>query len=191
MKHHTIKSAMRPLLLLMAITLSIPVFAGNNPLRLKSGSLTPLKDNGGKIFCEIDLSKCRGNRKPFEQHLIEDFDSSIEEFNREFPTIRKWFCERWDDDIEKGPKISTDESAPLRMKIVVKNCQMGAKSGFGGASISGYAEFYHHGEDTPFAVIEILKIFGTQMKAPVAGYLGVKQAFNDLAEYICDLIYHN
>lgn len=163
--------------------------AGNNPLRLKSGSLAPLKDAGGKIYCEFDFSQCRANRKPLQQYLEEDYGTSMAEFNREVPVMKEWFMERWDDDIEKGPKVTEDSVAPLKMKIRVLNLQMGAKSGAAGASISGYAEFYKQGEEEPFAVIEMLKIWGTQMMTPMPGYLGLRQAFNDAAEYICDLIY--
>ncbi len=68
---------------------------------------------------------------------------------------------------------------------------MGSKTGWGGSSISGYAEFYRKGETEPFAVVEILKMNGTIMGAAVMGYPGLKQCFSDLAEYLCDLVYHS
>lgn len=180
----------KTLVLVAALLLCMATSAKDNPLRLKSGSLAPLKGKGGSIVFVFDLSKTRGNRKPLEQHLREDFGTSIQEFKSKEPDMRKWFADRWNDDIEDGPKFTTDEQAPFVAKVFIRNLQMGARSGYGGASISGYAEFYRQGEAEPFAVVEILKLAGTQMGTPIAGYLGLQQVFNDLAEYLCDLIFH-
>jgi len=180
----------RLMIMVMMTMIMVAASAKTNPLRLQSGTLTPLKGKGGSIVCEFDFSRTRGNRKPLEQHLSEDFDSSIEEFNSKIPSFWKWFSDRWNDDIEEGPHITKDNRAPLVMKLIIKNLQMGAKSGYGGVSISGYAQFYREGETVPFAVVEILKLTGTQMGISIAGYPGLQQAFNDLAEYLCDLIYH-
>lgn len=168
----------------------VTALAGTNPLRLKSGSLSPLKATGGTILCTLDFSKTKANRKPLEQYLTEDFDSNIETFNKYEPEMLEWFCNRWDDDIEEGPRAVKSGDSKLHLKIVVKTLQMGAKSGYGGASISGYAEFYKSGEEEPFAVVEILKMNGTQMGGAMYGYVGLKQIFSDLGEYLCDLIYH-
>lgn len=167
------------------------IFGATNPLRIKNGSLTTLKETGGKICCLLDFSKTKANRKPLAQYLVEDFDSNIETFKKCEQEMLQWFMERWNDDIEEGPRATTSDEAKFTAKIVVKNLQMGAKSGYGGASISGYAEFYNKGESEPFAVVEILKMNGTQMGSATYGYVGLKQIFSDLAEYICDLIYHN
>lgn len=164
--------------------------AASNPLRLKSGSLAPLKSTGGTIYCNIDFSKTRANRKPLEEYLTQDFGSSMEAFQRYEPEMLQWFMDRWDDDIEEGPKATTSKDAKFQCKVVVKTLQMGAKTGFGGSSISGYAEFYKSGEEEPFAIVEILKMNGTVMGGAMYGYPGLKQVFNDLAEYLCDLIYH-
>lgn len=174
-------------LLCINITFS---FAATNPLRLKDGSLSPLKASGGNIECIIDFSKTKGNRKPLEQYVTEDFGGDMETFRRYEPEMLQWFMERWDDDIEEGPKATTSQDAKFKVKIVVKTLQMGAKSGYGGASISGYAEFYKAENEEPFAIVEILKMNGTQMGGAMFGYVGLKQIFSDLAEYICDLIYH-
>lgn len=174
----------------MVMMMAVAAQAKTNPLRVKSGTLKPLKSGGGTIEVVFDFSKTRGNRKPLEQHLQEDFNSSMEEFRENEPEMRKWFCERWNDDIEKGPKIGQGDGTTYQMTIVIKNLQMGAISGYGGASISGYAEVFRRGESEPFAVIEILKLSGTQLGTAIAGYPGLHQAFNDLAEYMCDLIYH-
>lgn len=180
------------LILLLTIVFSIGgVFAASNPLRLKSGVLSPLKTTGGTICCAIDFSKTKANRKPLEVYITQDFDSDMETFHRYEPEMLQWFMERWDDDIEEGPRATTSEDAKFKVKIVVKTLQMGAKSGWGGASISGYAEFYKSGDEEPFAVVEILKMNGTQMGGAMYGYVGLKQVFSDLAEYLCDLIYHN
>lgn len=179
------------LILFTVILTSMTALAGTNPLRLKSGSLSPLKSTGGTILCTLDFSKTKANRKPLEQYLTEDFDSNIETFKKYEPEMLEWFCERWDDDIEEGPRTIKSEDSKLQLKIVVKTLQMGAKSGYGGASISGYAEFYKTGEEEPFAVVEILKMNGTQMGGAMYGYVGLKQIFSDLGEYLCDLIYHN
>lgn len=165
--------------------------AGTNPLRLKSGTLTPIKTTGGTICCSIDFSKTKANRKPLEQYITEDFDSNMETFRKYEPEMLEWFCDRWDDDIEEGPRAVKSGDAKFRLNIVVKTLQMGAKSGWGGASISGYAEFYKHDEEEPFAVVEILKMNGTQMGGAMYGYVGLKQVFSDLGEYLCDLIYHH
>lgn len=167
------------------------MFGATNPLRIKDGSLTPLKTTGGKICCVLDFSKTKANRKPLAQYLVEDFDSDIETFQKYEPEMLQWFMERWDDDIEEGPRATTSDEAKFTAQIVVKTLQMGAKSGYGGASISGYANFYKKGETEPFAVVEILKMNGTQMGGAMYGYIGLKQIFSDLAEYLCDLIYHN
>lgn len=165
--------------------------AGTNPLRLKSGTLTPLKTTGGTICCSIDFSKTKANRKPLEQYITEDFDSNMETFRKYEPEMLEWFCDRWDDDIEEGPRAIKTGDSKFRLIIVVKTLQMGAKSGWGGASISGYAEFYRRDEEEPFAVVEILKMNGTQMGGAMYGYVGLKQVFSDLGEYLCDLIYHH
>lgn len=167
------------------------MFGASNPLRLKDGSLSPLKSTGGTICCVLDFTKTKANRKPLAQYLTEDFDSNIEAFQKYEPEMLQWFMERWDDDIEEGPRAVTSEDAKFTAKIIVKTLQMGAKSGYGGASISGYAEFYKKDESEPFAVVEILKMNGTQMGGAMYGYVGLKQIFSDLAEYLCDLIYHN
>lgn len=177
------------LLLLIFIAIGSAAYAVTNPLRLKSGSLAPLKITGGTICCVFDFSECETNDKPLELYLTEDYGTSIEMFNRELPDMKRWFMERWDDDIEKGPRATEDTNAPFRLKFRVLTLQMGSKSGSAGASISGYAEFYRQGEEQPFAVVEMLKIWGTQMRVPVAGYSGLRQCFNDAAEYLCDLIY--
>lgn len=176
-------------LLLFSLMLSCSISAVTNPLRLKSGSLAPLKITGGTICCVFDFSECETNDKPLELYLTEDYGTSIEMFNRELPDMKRWFMERWDDDIEKGPRATENNDAPFLLKFRVLTLQMGSKSGSSGASISGYAEFYRQGEEQPFAVVEMLKIWGTQMRVPVAGYIGLRQCFNDAAEYLCDLIY--
>lgn len=165
--------------------------AGTNPLKLKSGSLLPLKEKGGKICCEIDFSKTKGNRKPLEEYITSDFGSDMETFNRYVPEMLQWFMERWNDDIEDGPRTIKSGDSKFQLKIVVKTLQMGSKSGWGGSSISGYAEIYKTGETEPFAVVEILKMNGTVMGGAMFGYPGLKQVFSDLAEYLCDLIYHS
>lgn len=162
-----------------------------NPLRLKSGSLKPLKGCGQTICCKFDYSKTKGNRKPFAQYLVEDYGSDTETFERYQPEMWQWFADRWDDDIEKGPKSTHDESAPFTLNVIVKTMQLGSKSFSGGASISGYAEFYRTDEAEPFAVVEILKMNGTLMGGAMPGFPGLKMTFNDLAEHLCDLIYHN
>lgn len=179
-------------LIVLAIVLGFGIaMAKHNPLRLQSGSLAPLKGKGGTIHCILDFSKTKGNRKPLEQYITEDFYGGMETFLRYKPEMIQWFCERWDDDIEKGPKTTGSEQADFQLVIIIKNLQMGAKSGYGGASISGYAHFYKTGETDPFAVVEILKMNGTMLGAPVPSYPGLKHCFNDLAEYLCDLIYHS
>lgn len=182
----------KAIILLLAIVLGCGIAAAkDNPLRLKSGTLAPLKGKGGSIHCVLDFSKTKGNRKPLKQYLTEDFDSDIATFHRYEPEMLQWFCERWNDDIEDGPKTSGTEKADYQLKIIVKNLQMGAKTGFGGSSISGYGEVYKTGETAPFAVVEILKMNGTIMGGAMFGYPGLKQCFSDLAEYFCDLIYHS
>lgn len=181
-------------LIIIALLLIVGVtnaFGKMNPLRLKEGSLNPLKSNGGTICCVLDFSKTKANRKPLEQYLIEDYGSDMKTFHRYESEMLQWFMERWDDDIEEGPRAVTSNDAKFTVKVVVKTLQMGAKSGYGGASISGYAEFYKKDKTVPFAVVEILKMNGTQMGGAMFGYVGLKQAFSDLAEYLCDLIYHN
>lgn len=177
--------------LLVAVFACMTAMAGSNPLRLMSGSLSPLKGKGGRISVVMDFSKTKANRKPFEQYLVEDFGSDMETFERYKPEMYKWFCDRWDDDIEEGPKVTRSDDAPMEVKIIVKTMQLGSKSGFGGSSISGYAEFYKKGETEPFAKVEILKMNGTQFGGAMFGFPGLKQVFNDLAEHLCDLIYHN
>jgi len=180
------------LISVLAVVLGcMTTMAGTNPLRLKSGSLSPLKTTGGTISCSIDFSKTKGNRKPLEQYIIEDFGSDMETFRRYEPEMLEWFCDRWDDDIEEGPQAVKSDDSIFQLRIVVKTLQMGAKSGWGGASISGYAEFYRTGEEEPFAIVEILKMNGTQMGGAMFGYVGLKQVFSDLGEYLCDLIYHH
>ena len=176
---------------LLMITLAVLTAAASNPLRVTSGSLRQLKNSGQSIYCEIDFSKTKGNKKPLNEYLTEDYDSSREVFDSHVPTMEEWFSDRWDDDIKKGPRYSTDPDAPYKMIISVKNLQLGPKSGYGGASMSGYVYFYKNGEDTPFAEVEILKLTGTQFKVPLPSYPGLIQAFNDLAEYLCDLIKHS
>lgn len=180
--------------ILIAILLVIGVttaFGGQNPLKLKEGSLRPLKAKGSSICCILDFSRAKANRKPLEQYLTEDYESDIKMFKKYEPEMLQWFMERWDDDIEDGPRAVTDMDADFTVKVIVKTLQMGTKSRFGGSSISGYAEFYRKGETEAFAVVEILKMGGTQFGVAVPGYVGLKQTFSDLAEYLCDLIYHN
>lgn len=179
------------LLLLLIVFSGIAATAKDNPLRLKSGSLSTLKNSGGEIECVIDFSRTKANRKPLEQYITEDYKSDMETFRRYEPEMLQWLMERWDDDIEKGPKATTSDSAPLELRIVVKTLQMGAKTGYGGSSVSGYADFYKRGDTEPFATVEILKMNGTIMGGAVPGFPGLKQVFSDLAEYLCDLIYHS
>ena len=179
------------IILLCALVLGIATaFAGDNPLRLKSGTLAPLKEPGGTICCVLDFSRTKAHRKPLEQYITEDYGSDMETFRRYQPEMLQWFMDRWDDDIEKGPRTTTDDDAKFSVTIIVKTLQMGAKSGSGGSSISGYAEFYKKGEEEPFAVVEILKMNGTIMNGAMPGFVGLKQTFSDLGEYLCDLIYH-
>ena len=183
---------MRKLISLIAfLIIGVGLSFAGNPLRLMEGSLLTLKNSGGTIRCELDFSKTKANRKPLAEYLKDDFGSDIETFRQQEPDMLKWFTDRWDDDIEKGPKVSTSKDAEYTVKVIVKNLQMGSKSGFGGASISGYAEFYRKGETAPFAKVEILKMNGTIMGGAMFGYHGLKQCFNDLAEYLCDLVYHS
>lgn len=175
----------------MAVLLVATFAAAENPLRLKSGSLRPLKHSGKTICCEYDFSRTKANRKTLDEFLVNDMESSRAVFDEQVPTMQKWFSDRWDDDIDNGPKYTTREDAPYRMVILVKTLQMGSKSGQGGSSISGYVNFYRQGEEDPFAVVEVLKLEGTQFKVPVPGYIGLYQVFNDLAEYLCDLISHS
>lgn len=175
----------------LMVGLVIMTAAAGNPLRIKSGSLRPLKASGESIYCEIDFSKTKANKKPLDEYLEEDYGSSRDVFNSKIPSMEEWFSDRWDDDIKKGPRYTTNPEAPYNMVIIVKTLQLGPKSGFGGASISGYVNFYRNGEDEPFAEVEMLKLEGTQFKIPIAGYPGMLQIFNDLAEYLCDLIRHS
>lgn len=180
------------LILLLAIVLGCGIsVAKSNPLRLQSGSLVSLKNSGGTINCVLDFSKTKGNRKPLEQYITEDFYGDMDTFRRYEKEMHQWFCERWDDDIEKGPKATDSKDADYQLKVIIKTLQMGSKTGFGGSSISGYARFYKTGESEPFAVVEILKMNGTIMGSPVPSYPGLKQCLSDLAEYLCDLIYHS
>lgn len=178
--------------LIFAIMLGcFPIAAKHNPLRIKSGTLSALKNCGGSISCEFDFNKTKANRKPLEQYIVEDYQSDMETFGRYVPEMMEWFCDRWDKDIEKGPRITSEKTSDFRLKVIIKTLQMGSKTGWGGSSISGYAEFYRKGETEPFAVVEILKMNGTIMGAAVMGYPGLKQCFSDLAEYLCDLVYHS
>lgn len=181
---------MKKILFLVFILLGTTIAFADNPLRLKSGSLTPLKSKGGKIYCTFDFSKTRANRKPLERYIVEDMNSDIETFRRYKPEMLQWFCEKWDDEIEEGPHAISEGDAKFRLTIIVRTMQLGTKYGSGGASISGYAEFYNQNDTEPFAVVEILKMHGTQFGGAVSGYIGAKQVFNDLAEFLCDLIYH-
>ncbi len=176
----------------MAVVLGCGVAAAkDNPLRVKSGSLVPLKNCGGTIHCTIDFSKARANRKPLEQYILEDFYGDMDTFRRYEPEMLQWFSEKWDEDIENGPKTTVSENADFRLNVRIRTLQMGSKYGSGGSSISGYADFYKTGETEPFAVVEILKMNGTIMGAPIPGYPGLKQCLSDLGEYLCDLIYHS
>lgn len=166
-------------------------YAGSNPLRMKSGSLRELKSASGTITCSMDFSRTKGNRKPLEQYITEDYGSSMDVFERYQPEMLEWFIERWNDDIEEGPKGVEVPGSNYELRIVVKNLNLGAKTGWGGASISGYADFYRKGEEEPFAQVEILKMNGTVMGGAVPGFPGLKQVFSDLAEYLCDLVYHS
>lgn len=170
------------------VTLVAMTAAADNPLRMKSGSLTPLKNAGQTISCTIDFSKTKGNRKPLDEYLSEDYGSSRRDFNDQVSTMKKWFTDRWNDDIKKGPKYTASEDAPFSMVIEVKTLQLGSRNGQGGASFSGYVYFYNKGEAEPFAVVEVLKQQGTQFAEPLPGYWGLNQAFNDLAENLCNLI---
>lgn len=178
----------RYITMLMMVGLVFMTVAANNPLRIKSGSLRPLKACRESIYCEIDFSKTKANKKSLDEYLEDDYGSSREVFDSKIPTMEEWFSDRWDDDIKKGPRYTTNPNAPYKMIILVKNLQLGPKSGFGGASISGYVNFYRNGEEMPFAEVEVLKLHGTQFKVPISGYPGMFQIFNDLAEYLCDLI---
>lgn len=182
----------KTLILLSIVMLAIgAAFAGENPLRLKSGSLYELKSAGGTITCSLDFSRTKGNRKPLEQYLTEDYGTTMAAFNRYEPEMLQWFIERWDDDIEEGPRAVEAAGSKYSLVVVVKNLNLGTKTGWGGATISGYAEFYRAGEEEPFAVVEILKMHGTMLGGAVPGLPGLKQTFNDLAEHLCDLIYHS
>ena len=176
--------------LMMACTVVLTVMAAN-PLRMKSGSLRPLRNSGQTICCEIDFSKTKANKKTLDEYLVDDYGSSRESFDKRIATMEEWFSDRWDDEINKGPRYTKNPNAPFKMIIEIKTLQLGTKSGAGGASISGYVYFYSQGEETPFAEVEILKLQGTQFKTPVPGYNGMYQTFNDLAEYLCDLIKHS
>lgn len=172
------------------MVLAVPAAAKDNPLRMKSGSLAALKQQGGTISFTADFSKTKANRKPLPQYITEDFQSDMDVFNRYVPEMMEWFGERWDDDIEKGPKATNSKDADFHCDIVIKTLQMGSKSGYGGgSSISGYAQFFKKGAAEPFAEVEILKMNGTIMGGAIWGYPGLKQCFSDLAEYLCDLVY--
>lgn len=181
----------RYLIGIMMVVLVAMTAAADNPLRMKSGSLRLLKNSGESIYCEIDFSKTKANKKSLNEYLEDDYGSSREEFDSKIPTMEEWFSDRWDDDIKKGPRYTTNPDAPYKMVVQVKNLQLGPRSGYGGASISGYVNFYKKGESTPFAEVEILKLEGTQLRIPLPGYPGMIQIFNDLAEYLCDLIKHS
>ncbi len=182
----------KTLIFLMTVILCCGIaVAKDNPLRMKSGTLLPLKGKGGTISCTADFSKTRANRKPLAEYIVNDYQSNMETFDRYVPEMLEWFSDRWDKDIEDGPRITTSKDADFHLQIVIKTLQMGAKSFVGGASISGYAEFYRRGETEPFAVVEILKMHGTIMGGAMPGYPGLKQCFSDLGEYLCDLIYHS
>ncbi|MGN0236684.1 MAG: hypothetical protein ACI4AK_01125 [Lepagella sp.] len=176
------------LTLLLGVSLA---YAGDNPLRLKSGTLAPLKNQGGTISVTLDFSKTKGNRKPLEEYITQDFGSSMEAFHRYEPEMLEWFVDRWNDDIEEGPRAVRSGETSYQLKVVTKTLQIGSRSGYGGgSSISGYALFYRTGEQEPFAEVEILKMYGTFMGGAMMGLPGLKQVYNDLAEYLCDLIYH-
>ncbi len=160
-----------------------------NPLHLKSGSLRELKRCGKSISCHFDFSGTRANRKSLNEYLVNDYQSSRKEFDNNVPTMIKWFSDRWDDDIDDGPRYTSNPNAPYHMEVVIRTLQLGTKSRFGGSSISGYVYFYYNGDEIPFAEVEILKLEGTQFKVPLPGYEGLYQVFNDLAEYLCDLIF--
>lgn len=182
---------MRKYAVILFILIGGMIASAANPLRLKSGTLSPLKGKGGTVHVTLDFSKTRANRKPLEQYLIEDIGSDMETFHKYEPEMMEWFREKWNDEIEEGPQaISSGESA-LRLHVRVRTLQMGAKAGGGGSTISGYADFYREGETEPFAVVEILKFNGTMFGGTLHSYVGLKQCFNDLAEYLCDLIYHS
>ena len=170
------------------MVLVVMTATADNPLRLKSGSLKPLKDAGQTISCTIDFSKTQGNQKPLNAYLVNDFGSSRKEFDSQVPNMEQRFSERWNKDIKKGPKYTTSNDAPFHMVIQVNNLQLGSRNGLGGASFSGYVFFYRKGEAEPFAQVEVLKQQGTKYLDPQPGYLGLHQAFNDLAEFLCKLI---
>ena len=172
----------------MMVVMVVMTAAADNPLRLKAGSLKPLKDAGQTISCTIDFSKTKGNRKPLDQYLTEDYGSSRRDFNEQVPTMEKWFTDRWNDDIKKGPKYTKNADAPFHMVVEVRTLQLGSRNGLGASSFSGYVNFYRKGEAEPFAVVEVLKQQGTQFGTPLPGYLGLNQAFSDLAEFLCKLI---
>lgn len=176
---------------LLMLFVCLSAAAGDNTTRLQSGTLSPLKGKGGTIHVIMDFSRTRANRKPLEQYITEDYGSDMETFRRYEPEMLEWFCERWNDDIEEGPRVKNSDDAKFTLNIVIKTLQLGTKSGWAGSSISGYAEFYRTGEEEPFAKVEILKSIGTRMGSPIPGFPGLKQVFSDLAENLCDLIYHN
>ncbi len=180
----------KSIIVIFLLLISTVVAFADNPLRLKSGTLAPLKTKGGLISCSFDFSKTKTNRKPLKQFIVEDYHSDMETFRRYEFEMLEWFCDKWDEDIEEGPRAVTKEGEKLALNVVVKTLQMGTKAGWGGASISGYAEFYEKGSSEPFAIVEILKMNGTQLGGAMSGYVGLKQVFSDLAEHLCDLIYH-
>ena len=77
------------LLLLLIVFSGIAATAKDNPLRLKSGSLSTLKNSGGEIECVIDFSRTKANRKPLEQYITEDYKSDMETFRREVEFIHR------------------------------------------------------------------------------------------------------
>ena len=178
----------RYLIGLMMVVMVVMTAAADNPLRVKSGSLKPLKDAGQTISCTFDFTKTNANQKPLNEYLADDYGSSRRDFDSEVPTMVQWFAERWDDDIKKGPKYTKNADAPFHMVVEVRTLQLGSRNGLGASSFSGYVNFYRKGEAEPFAVVEVLKQQGTQFGTPLPGYLGLNQAFSDLAEFLCKLI---
>lgn len=184
--------------LLCIVVTFLVSFADDNPVSVMKGSVELLRNPASKLSWEIDYSKAKCAKKPLFEYL-EEIGKSKEEWDAFEPEVKRYFRDKWEKNIDHndGAKLVDDPNlADLHMVIKVRTFNIGndkahytpGTSYSAGATMSGYVHFFKKGESTPFCVLEILEMYGTYMGATVQGNVGRCWLFNDLAEYICEII---
>ena len=105
------------LVCLLSLFCSVNLLIGGNPVSVKSGNVSVLKEVS-KALLEIDYSEAKVGKLLFDEYLKEQGEDYVRDWPRESETAISYFRERFNKK-SKGIKLTTDESV-TSYKILIR-----------------------------------------------------------------------